>query len=168
MRAPAFAMATGKAMLAHEPDEALDRFRPLFKRFTATTRVTPEELMADIRQIRQQGYAMVLQGEWRDGIAACACAVLGRAGEVAGAIGISGPDSVSYTHLDVYKRQFFAFLHSFDELLLSLFLSSAQLKTLPLMLWADINYQLNPVLAVVSSLEVLLVVICLLYTSRCV
>lgn len=93
MRAPAFAMATGKAMLAHEPDEALDRFRPLFKRFTATTRVTPEELMADIRQIRQQGYAMVLQGEWRDGIAACACAILGRAGEVAGAIGISGPDT---------------------------------------------------------------------------
>ncbi|WP_430245340.1 ABC transporter permease subunit [Neorhizobium sp. DAR64861/K0K2] len=53
---------------------------------------------------------------------------------------------------------FFAFLHSFDELVLSLFLSSAQLKTLPLRLWADVNYQLNPVLAVVSTLEVLLVV----------
>lgn len=53
---------------------------------------------------------------------------------------------------------FFAFLHSFDELVLSLFLSSANLKTLPLMLWADINYQLNPVLAVVSTLEVLLVI----------
>lgn len=53
---------------------------------------------------------------------------------------------------------FFAFLHSFDELVLSLFLSSAQLKTLPLRLWADVNYQLNPVLAVVSSLEVLLVI----------
>ena len=53
---------------------------------------------------------------------------------------------------------FFAFLHSFDELVLSLFLSSPRLKTLPLMLWADVNYQLNPVLAVVSTLEVLLVV----------
>lgn len=53
---------------------------------------------------------------------------------------------------------FFAFLHSFDELVLSLFLSSARMRTLPLMLWADINYQLNPVLAVVSTLEVLLVV----------
>lgn len=53
---------------------------------------------------------------------------------------------------------FFAFLHSFDELVLSLFLSSPRMKTLPLMLWADINYQLNPVLAVVSTLEVLLVV----------
>jgi DNA-binding IclR family transcriptional regulator len=93
MRAPAFAMATGKAMLAHEPDEALERFRPLFKRYTATTRVTLEELMADIQQVRQQGYATVLQGEWRDGIAACACAILDQAGEVVGAIGISGPDS---------------------------------------------------------------------------
>lgn len=53
---------------------------------------------------------------------------------------------------------FFAFLHSFDELVLSLFLSSPRMKTLPLMLWGDINYQLNPVLAVVSTLEVLLVV----------
>lgn len=53
---------------------------------------------------------------------------------------------------------FFAFLHSFDELVLSLFLSSARMRTLPLMLWADINYQLNPVLAVVSTLEVLLVI----------
>lgn len=43
MRAPAFAMATGKAMLAHEPDEALERFKPLFKRYTATTRVTPRK-----------------------------------------------------------------------------------------------------------------------------
>lgn len=54
---------------------------------------------------------------------------------------------------------FFAFLHSFDELVLTLFLSSPQLKTLPLMLWADINYKINPVLAVVSSLEVALVLI---------
>ncbi len=53
---------------------------------------------------------------------------------------------------------FFAFLHSFDELVLSLFLASPRMKTLPLMLWADVNYQLNPVLAVVSTLEVLLVV----------
>lgn len=53
---------------------------------------------------------------------------------------------------------FFAFLHSFDELVLTLFLSSAQLKTLPLMLWGDVNYRLNPVLAVVSTLEVLLAV----------
>ena len=54
---------------------------------------------------------------------------------------------------------FFAFLHSFDELVLSLFLSSPRLRTLPLRLWADVNYQLNPVLAVVSALEVAMVIV---------
>jgi putative spermidine/putrescine transport system permease protein len=54
---------------------------------------------------------------------------------------------------------FFAFLHSFDELVLSLFLTSPRLVTLPLKLWAGVNYELSPVLAVVSTLEVLLVVV---------
>lgn len=93
MRAPAFAMATGKAMLAHKPDPFLERFRPLFKRYTDTTRTTLKELQADIAQIRQQGYAIVPHGEWREGIAACAAAIIGQADEVVGAIGISGPDS---------------------------------------------------------------------------
>lgn len=53
---------------------------------------------------------------------------------------------------------FFAFLHSFDELILTLFLSSPELKTLPLRLWADVNYEISPILAVVSTLEVLLVI----------
>jgi DNA-binding IclR family transcriptional regulator len=42
---------------------------------------------------RAQGYAAVLHGEWREGIAACACAILGRNGELVGAIGMSGPDT---------------------------------------------------------------------------
>lgn len=92
-RAPAFAMATGKAMLAHMPDSYLERFVPLFDRFTEHTRTTLEELKADIEQTRSQGYAIVPHGEWRDGIAACACAILDRTGDVVGAIGMSGPDS---------------------------------------------------------------------------
>jgi putative spermidine/putrescine transport system permease protein len=54
---------------------------------------------------------------------------------------------------------FFAFLQSFDELVLSLFLAGSSLTLLPLRLWADINYQLNPVLAVVSTIEVVLVIV---------
>ncbi len=92
-RAPAFAMATGKAMLAHLPDSYLERFVPRFSTFTDYTRATLAELKADIRLIREHGYALVPHGEWRDGIAACACAILDRNGDVAGAIGISGPDS---------------------------------------------------------------------------
>ena len=93
MRAPAFAMATGKAMLAHEPDAELERFRPLLKRYTANMRVTLEELRLDVEQVLKLGCAMVLHGEWRDGIAACACAVLSQSGRAVGAIGISGPDT---------------------------------------------------------------------------
>ncbi len=54
---------------------------------------------------------------------------------------------------------FFAFLHSFDELVLSMFLAGSTMPMLPLRLWADVNYQLNPVLAVVSTLEVILVIV---------
>ncbi|WP_103332065.1 IclR family transcriptional regulator [Pseudotabrizicola formosa] len=92
-RAPAFTVATGKAMLAQLPDEYLERFRPHLRAYTATTRTTIEALRSDIELARAQGYAVVPQGEWRDGIAACACAILGRTGELVGAIGISGPDS---------------------------------------------------------------------------
>ena len=93
MRAPAFTMATGKAMLAHKSDDYLERFRPYLKRYTDTTRITMEQLREDIELARVQGYSSVLHGEWREGIAACACAILGRSGEVVGAIGMSGPDT---------------------------------------------------------------------------
>lgn len=92
-RAPAFTVATGKAMLAQLPDEYLERFRPHLRRYTDTTRITLEALHEDIVQARAQGYAVVPLGEWREGIAACACAILGRSGELVGAIGMSGPDT---------------------------------------------------------------------------
>jgi DNA-binding IclR family transcriptional regulator len=92
-RAPAYTVATGKAMLARMPGEYLERFGPNLKRYTDTTRVTIEALRQDIEFARAQGYAAVLHGEWREGIAACACAILGRSGELAGAIGMSGPDT---------------------------------------------------------------------------
>ncbi|MGH6760866.1 MAG: IclR family transcriptional regulator [Phyllobacterium sp.] len=92
-RAPAWAVATGKAMLAQMPDSYLDRFQPHFRRYTGTSKASLDELRADIRLIRQQGYAAVYEGEWREGIAACASAILGSSGDLVGAIGMSGPDS---------------------------------------------------------------------------
>lgn len=92
-RAPAYTVATGKAMLAQMPDDYLDRFEGQMVRYTDTTRTTLAELREDIRLAREQGYAVVPEGEWREGIAACACAILNRSGELAGAIGMSGPDS---------------------------------------------------------------------------
>lgn len=92
-RAPAYAVATGKAMLAHMPDAYLERFRGRLEPLTEATRTTIEGLREDVALARAQGFALVPHGEWREGIAACACAILGPSGEQAGAIGMSGPDS---------------------------------------------------------------------------
>ncbi len=80
-------------MLAQLPDEYLNRFGPHLRRYTETTRVTLDGLREDIALARALGYAVVPLGEWREGIAACACAILGRSGELVGAIGMSGPDT---------------------------------------------------------------------------
>lgn len=103
-RAPSYTVATGKAMLAQMPDSYLERFSDRLERFTDTTRVTLDDLKKDIEQVRQQGYAMVLHGEWREGIAAVACAIIGRSGELVGAIGMSGPDSrIKRKHLKQFS-----------------------------------------------------------------
>ena len=47
---------------------------------------------------------------------------------------------------------FFAFLVSFDLLLISIFLLGRQGHTLPLKFWADIKFETNPLLAAASSL----------------
>ncbi len=57
---------------------------------------------------------------------------------------------------------FFAFLSSFDELIYTLFIRGPRTVTLPVKLWGDLNYGLNPILAVVSSIEILMVVAALL------
>ena len=99
-RAPAFTVASGKAMLAHKPEDFIERFRPHLKRYTPTTRMTIEEIRKDVALARAHGFATVLHGEWREGIAACACAIVGRGGQVEGAIGMSAPDTrVKRKHL---------------------------------------------------------------------
>lgn len=92
-RAPAFTMATGKAILAHLPDTYLQRFEPHFQKYTSTTRTSIAELTEDLDFVREHGYAIVPHGDWREGVAACASAILGQKGVVAGAVGVSGPDS---------------------------------------------------------------------------
>ncbi len=55
----------------------------------------------------------------------------------------------------------FAFLISFDELIIALFISSPTLSTLPKKLWDGIRTEINPTIAAVSTLLVLLSVIVL-------
>ncbi|WP_353348123.1 IclR family transcriptional regulator [Aquicoccus sp. SU-CL01552] len=102
-RAPAYTMATGKAMLSTQPDAYLERYRNRLQPFTGHTVTTMDALYRDIEEVRQKGYAQVLHGQWRSGIAACACAIRGPLGDLAGAIGVSGPDTrVQQAELDAF------------------------------------------------------------------
>jgi putative spermidine/putrescine transport system permease protein len=52
----------------------------------------------------------------------------------------------------------FAFITSFDELIVSLFLSGASAVTLPRRMWEDLRYALDPTIAAVSTLTVIVTV----------
>jgi putative spermidine/putrescine transport system permease protein len=64
----------------------------------------------------------------------------------------------------------FAFITSFDELVVALFLSGENAVTLPRRMWEDLRYALDPTIAAVSTLTILVTVVPLLWvrlrTSR--
>jgi putative spermidine/putrescine transport system permease protein len=57
----------------------------------------------------------------------------------------------------------FAFITSFDELVVSLFLSGANAVTLPRRMWEDLRYALDPTIAAVSTLTIAVTVVPLLW-----
>jgi IclR family KDG regulon transcriptional repressor len=90
-RAPAYCCATGKAMLAYMPEEIVRDVTRDMKRFTANTIVSAAKLKSDLELIRKQGYSKT-EGEWQAGVLGFACAIRAPGGEVAGAIGVAGPE----------------------------------------------------------------------------
>jgi putative spermidine/putrescine transport system permease protein len=58
----------------------------------------------------------------------------------------------------------FAFITSFDELVVSLFLSGTNAVTLPRRMWEDLRYAIDPTIAAVSTLTILVTVLPLLWT----
>ena len=51
----------------------------------------------------------------------------------------------------VLSAALFAFLASFDELLISLFLAGVRAQTLPVRIWNSLNLQVEPTIAAVSA-----------------
>jgi putative spermidine/putrescine transport system permease protein len=54
----------------------------------------------------------------------------------------------------------FAFVTSFDEVVLSIFLAGPAVKTLPVRIWEEIRVELTPVVAVAATLMILLALAC--------
>ena len=51
----------------------------------------------------------------------------------------------------ILSAALFAFLASFDELLISLFLAGVRAQTLPVRIWNSLNLQVEPTIAAVSA-----------------
>lgn len=89
-RAPAYCVATGKAILAFQTEDVIDAASAKMKAFTPLTITEPRKLKADLARIRAQGYALT-RGEWRPGVLGIAAPIRGRTGPVVGAVGVAGP-----------------------------------------------------------------------------
>lgn len=89
-RAPAWCVATGKAMLAYQPESFIDTLTPYLEKFTPHSVTDIEQLKSQLGQVRTNGYA-VNRGEWREDVSGVACPIFSASGNVVAAIGISGP-----------------------------------------------------------------------------
>ena len=89
-RAPAYCVATGKAMLAFEPMAQLKSLSRHLHACSPRTLTVPAEFLREMERIREQGYA-VNRGEWRESVGGVAAPVRDPGGMVIAAIGVSGP-----------------------------------------------------------------------------
>jgi IclR family acetate operon transcriptional repressor len=90
-RLSAFATASGKAILAFMPDEAVRRILERgMTQYTLNTLRSPEAFFENMRQIRQQGFALSEQ-EFEEGINAVAAPILDLNGQPIASVAIAGP-----------------------------------------------------------------------------
>lgn len=90
-RAPAYCTATGKAILAFLPADAIERVCENLKRFTPNTMSDSRKLKAELARIRERGYSVTC-GEWRPGVLGIAAPIKSPSGAVVAGVGIAGPE----------------------------------------------------------------------------
>ncbi len=84
--------------------------------------------------------------------------------QAAASLGASRPTAIRLIVLPLIRPTlivagFFAFLHSFDEVVLSLFISGANTTTLPVKMWSGVREDITPTIAAVSSILIGLTVL---------
>lgn len=89
-RAPAYCVATGKALLAFEPKAKIEALSSELTRFTPRTLTDMDALKKELADIRELGYA-INRGEWRDSVCGLAAPILSASRRPVAALGISGP-----------------------------------------------------------------------------
>lgn len=90
-RAPAYAVATGKALLAFQADDYLERYENHLQQHTPVTLVSLAALKQELAQVARRGYA-VNSGEWRVEVGGVAAPVFnGVDRRPIAALGVSAP-----------------------------------------------------------------------------
>lgn len=89
-RVPSHCIATGKAMLAFQPEAVIESLAKNLKPVTPRTVVGREQLLKELEEVRRHGYAFS-QGGWQEGVNGLGAPVRDATGAVVAAIGISGP-----------------------------------------------------------------------------
>lgn len=96
---PAYATATGKALLAWQDEQEIAWVGESAQQFTSKTHIGKQELLKHMADIRRTGFA-VNRGEWREAVWGVAAPVFGRSGSVEAAVGVSGPDNRLADNID--------------------------------------------------------------------
>jgi DNA-binding IclR family transcriptional regulator len=91
-QAPAYCVATGKALLAHQTSAEIEEvvYRTDLVAFTPQTVTDPGTLEKELDEVRSLGYALN-RGEWREGVGGVAVPIFSPTGEVLAGLGFSGP-----------------------------------------------------------------------------
>jgi DNA-binding IclR family transcriptional regulator len=89
-RAPAHCVATGKAILAWQPEQRLVSLSQRLVAHTPKTIVEPQKFLRELEKVRENDVA-INRGEWRESVWGIASPIRDGHGNVVAAIGISGP-----------------------------------------------------------------------------
>jgi DNA-binding IclR family transcriptional regulator len=89
-RAPSYCVATGKALLAHNPATAERVMAQSLRAYTARTLTQAGALLKDLALTRERGYS-VNYGEFREDVVGVAAPIFNHEGQAVTAIGVSGP-----------------------------------------------------------------------------
>ena len=89
-RPPPHCVATGKALLAYQPEDVIEGVSRHLQRFTPRTITDPKVLRKELESVRTHGYS-VNKGEWRESVCGVAAPIRDWSGGVIAAVGISGP-----------------------------------------------------------------------------
>ncbi len=89
-RAPAYCVASGKSLLAHQSEQWLRQLPQTLRMYTSETLTDADDLRREFARVRMQGYA-VNRGEWRETVGGVATIVRDVTGQPVAAIGVSGP-----------------------------------------------------------------------------